>query len=102
MTPKQRTFLVECYSPGVDRGSVEADGARVCSVAAEMRREGVGVSYLHAMFMAADEVVFYVFIAEDARSVAEASRRAGLQFERVVESIELSPTSRTNVEKRPM
>jgi hypothetical protein len=91
MKQKQRTFFVECYSPGIDRESVKADGARASSVAAGMRRDGVAIRYLHAMFMSADEVVFHVFIADDARSVDEASRRAGVRFERIVESIALSP-----------
>ena len=91
MTPKQRTFLVECYSPGIDRGSVEADGVRASSVAEEMRRSGIAVRYSHAMFMSADEVVFHTFVADDARSVDEVSRRAGVRFERIVESFALSP-----------
>lgn len=86
-----RTFFVECYSPGIDRGSVESDGARASSTVAEMRREGIAVEYSHTIFMSADEVVFHVFIADDPRLVDEASRRAGLRFERIVESIELAP-----------
>jgi hypothetical protein len=101
MTPNQRTFIVECYSPGIDRDSVEADGARASSVAADMRRDGVSVRYLHAMFMSTDEVVFHVFIADDARSVDEASRRAGVRFERIVESIALSPRRGATATSRP-
>jgi len=96
MTPRLRTFIVECYSPGIDRESVEEDGVRATSVAAEMRRDGIAVRYLHAMFMSADEVVFHVFLADDARSVDEASRRAGVRFERIVESIALSPSRSTS------
>jgi hypothetical protein len=82
-----RTFLVECYVPGIAEGDVAAAGERARRVADELRAGGRDVAYLGALFVAADEAVFHQFRAVNASVVVEASRMAGLPFERVVESI---------------
>lgn len=53
----------------------------------ELRAGGRDVDYLGALFVAADEAVFHRFRARHVDLVIEASRRADLKFERVVESI---------------
>lgn len=82
-----RTFLVECYLPGVEAADVRAAGERALVAAAESRRDGVGVRYLAAMLMADDDVVFHVFAGPDEGAVREAAVRAQIPFERVVESV---------------
>jgi hypothetical protein len=82
-----RTYLVECYSPGIDRTDVESAAVRAGDVSAELRREGRSVEYIGALLVPADEVVFHVFASTSARAVREASSRAAVRFDRVVESV---------------
>ena len=89
MAQSGRTFLVECYMPGIAERDVAAASERARRVAEELRADGRDVAYLGALFVAADEAVFHQFHASDASVVVDASRRAGLSFERVVESIGL-------------
>jgi hypothetical protein len=82
-----RTFLVECYEPGVDQAEAESAAARVATASAELRAEGRDVEYVGAILVPADEAVFHVFAAGCAGTVREASLRASVQHERVVESV---------------
>jgi hypothetical protein len=82
-----RTFLVECYKSGLDQAEVESAAERVATASAELRAEGHGVEYVGAILVPADEAVFHVFAAESADTVREASLRASVQHERVVESV---------------
>lgn len=83
----KQTYLVECFVPGSDRAAVEAAGQRMREAIADLRAEGCEVEYLRAILVPGDEVVFHVFAAPDASAVREASRRADVDFERVVESV---------------
>jgi hypothetical protein len=85
--PRTRTYVVECYSPAIDRGAVESTGQRAIAAAAELREEGRGVEYRGALLVPGDEVVFHLFTAGSLSAVREASLRAGVDFERVLESI---------------
>ena len=86
-SPGRRTFLVECYAPGLERAAVESAARRAEEAAAALRREGGEVEYEHALLVTGDEVVFHVFAAEDQESVRLVSERAALAFERIVESV---------------
>jgi hypothetical protein len=79
---KALTFVVECYSPAVSREAVQAAGARARTATAEL-----GAEYLGALLVPGDEVVFHLFAAGSAEVVREASTRAGVDFERVLESV---------------
>src|SRR5205823_9679543 len=81
-----RTYLVECYSPGIERAEVEFAGDRARTASAELREEGRKVEYVGAILVPGDEVVFHVFASESAATVHEASVRASFAYERVVES----------------
>jgi hypothetical protein len=89
----RRTYLVECYAPGIDRARVGSEAARAAAAAAELRADGVSVEYLQALLVCADEVVFHVFASDGAAAVREASLRAGVAFERVLESVALDAHS---------
>src|SRR5437588_3570501 len=82
-----RTYLVECYAPGIERAEVESAGDRARTASAELREEGRKVEYVGAILVPGDEVVFHVFASECAAAVREASVRASFECERVVESI---------------
>ena len=82
-----RTYLVECYSPGVDRADVAASGSRAQLAADAMSASGDEIEYLGALLVAEDEVVFHVFRAARQELALKAARRATLPFERIVESV---------------
>jgi hypothetical protein len=86
-TSVTRTYLVECYTPGIDAVQVESDAHRVLAASADLREEGREIEYVGAMLVPRDEVVFHVFASECERAVREASFRASVDYERVVESI---------------
>jgi hypothetical protein len=90
-----RTYLVECYTPGIDRAAVESAGARATAAAAQMRAEGHRVEYVQALFVSADEAVFHVFAADEPTAVREAVIRAGVAFERIVDAVEIGRPERT-------
>jgi len=84
--PAVSTWLAESYSPGIRREDVAAAEERAASAVATLRGEGVAVAYLGALLVAGDEVVFHVFEADGATSVAEAVGRAAIEVARVVEA----------------
>jgi hypothetical protein len=84
---QSRTYLLECYKPGLERAEVESASGRALAAAADLREEGRNVEYAGAILVPEDEVVFHVFLADSADAVREASVRASVEYERVVESI---------------
>jgi hypothetical protein len=80
-------FLVEAY---VSRSGA-ATGTRhveeVSLAAEQITREGRYVCLRQSIFVPEDETGFYLFHAQSGEAVREAARRAGLQFERVVEAV---------------
>ncbi|HEY6569752.1 MAG TPA: hypothetical protein VIZ22_05650 [Candidatus Limnocylindrales bacterium] len=87
MASSRRTFLVECYGPDIDAGSVAAAGARARAACDRLERVGVDAHYLGAVLVAEDDVVFHAFAGADAAGIEVVCREAGLVHERVVESI---------------
>jgi hypothetical protein len=87
-----RTYLVECYSPGIDRGGVESAAGRARASATALRNEGRGVEYTGAILVSEDEVVLHVFAADGPAAVREASVRAQVPFERIVEAVTIAAT----------
>ncbi|HEY7936215.1 MAG TPA: hypothetical protein VID26_03710 [Candidatus Limnocylindrales bacterium] len=85
--PRLRTFMVECYAPGIQAIDVAADGDRAQAAAEAMRRDGRRIEYVRGLLIPLDEVVFHLFRAQDAGLVREAVSRAAVTCERIVESI---------------
>lgn len=82
----RRTYLVECFAPGIEPPSVEAAARRARASAAALQAEGRDVNYVNAILVCDDEVIFHVFTAEGPEAVREASVRAQVPFERIVEA----------------
>jgi hypothetical protein len=91
--PRLRSFLVECYSPGIERDEVAAAGDRSEVAAEALRRTGREIEYVRALLVPLDEVVFHLFVAQDASLVREAVSRASVTYERIVESIVVETAS---------
>jgi hypothetical protein len=82
-----RTWLVECYGPGIGESSVAAASDRARAAVEVERAGGADIEYLGALVMPTDEAVFHAFAADEPARVAETSSRAGLRYERIVESV---------------
>ncbi len=94
--PRLRAFMVECYAPGIEAAGVAADGARAQAAAEAMQREGRRIEYVRGLLLPMDEVVYYLFLAQDAGLVCEAVSLAAVTCERIVESIVLEAGSEAN------
>lgn len=81
-------YLVESYTPKRGRDDLSSLVARARHASAAMRRDGVAVRYLRPILVPEDEICFHLFEAPSAEAVGEASRRAELVYERIVETAE--------------
>jgi hypothetical protein len=86
-------YLVDWYRPGVGEDLLEQMSAKLEARAERSTVEGVPVRLLLTLSAPADEVVFGVFTAGSAESVARICRQAGLPTDRVVEVIERPGTA---------
>ncbi len=59
-----------------------------------MRGEGTPVRYLGSTIVPDDEACFCEFEAPSQAAVAEANRRAGVAFDRIVPAVAVSPAAR--------
>ena len=82
-----RTWLVECYGPGIGEATFAAASDRARAAVEVERAAGAEIEYLGALVMPADEAVFHAFASDEASRVATTSARAGLRYERIVESV---------------
>ena len=102
MAGPQAVFVAECYAPASGVDASAAGVVRVGAVCADLRAAGAEVVYLGALIVPNDELAFHVFVAPEAGDVQQASRRAGLRVERVVQSVavcfgQAPPTSRKSL-----
>jgi Protein of unknown function (DUF4242) len=81
-------FLAELYLSRADAGGAREAAARARTAADELARDGRSLRFVRTTFVPGDETCFVVFEADAAETVAEAGRRAGLAFERIVTAIE--------------
>jgi hypothetical protein len=80
-------FLVELYVARHDRDIVERHVEQARAAAEELAREGVAVRCLRSIFLPEDETCLLLYDAARAEDVAEAARRAGVSYERIVEAV---------------
>jgi Nickel responsive protein SCO4226-like len=85
---RSKSYLVECYWPGVSEEVLAAAVERAREAAAELRRHGGEVDFLTAILVPADETVFCLFDGAEA-DVHAVSERAGVPFERVLTSLRI-------------
>jgi hypothetical protein len=84
---EQTTYLVEWYAPDVARAEVEAAAARISASVADPESEGQAIAYIGALLVPHDEMVFHLFTASSEAAVRDASLRAAVVFDRVVEAV---------------
>jgi hypothetical protein len=83
-----KSYLVECYWPGVSAERFASAAKRVQAEAATLRRKGGTVVFRGSILVPADESVFCLFDGIEA-DVRAASEGAGIHFERVLESLRI-------------
>lgn len=81
-------FLIEVYAPDGPSGFADAV-ERVRAAAGAMTGEGVPVRYRRALLVCGDDASLHVIEAPSREAVIETTRRAGLEFERIVEVLDL-------------
>ena len=86
-------FLVEHYWPGVTGETFARAAERVRQAADELASSAAQITFMHSTLVLEDENAFCVFAAASADLVAEAYARAGVEFERIVEAVELEAGS---------
>ena len=85
-----QTFLVEHYWPGVTASAFGAAAERVRTSVEALAGEGKALRYLHSTLVPQDEAGFCVVAAGSRELVEEAYARAGVEFQRIVESVEVA------------
>jgi hypothetical protein len=80
------SYIVECYWPGVSSETLTSAARRAREAASELRRQGGDVDFVGSILVPADETVFWLFEGREA-DVRAASERAGVPFERILESL---------------
>jgi hypothetical protein len=81
-----KSYLVECFWPGIDQEQLATATRRVEKNAIAMRDAGADVRFLGSLLMPADEVVFCLLRGSEA-DVRTACAGAGIPVERVIESL---------------
>jgi hypothetical protein len=83
-----KSYLVECYWPGVSEEKLAVAVGRAHEAASELRDQGRELRFLGSILVPADETVFCLFDGAEA-DVRTASEQAGVPFERVLESLRI-------------
>jgi hypothetical protein len=80
-------YLAELYLPRSGSDGLHDAARRARTAAKELTAEGTAVRYLRSIFVPQDETYFLLYEAESADAVAEASARAGIAVERIVDAV---------------
>ena len=78
-------YVVERYLPGVSRADLERQLERL-----EHATRGTHVEYLGSTIVPDDEACFCQFDGPSEEAIADANRRAGLPFDRIVAAVAVS------------
>jgi hypothetical protein len=84
-SPEAESFVAECFWPGVRVADLKALDERARMSAADLELAGERVRYLGSILMRQDEVVLCEFEGS-AGAVRAAAERAGVPFERILET----------------
>lgn len=82
-------YLVELYLTRAGADGLRDAARRARAAAEEMTREGTPIRHLRAIFLGADEICFHLYEAGSAELVLEASRRAAIPVDRLVEAVDV-------------
>jgi hypothetical protein len=86
-------YLVERYLPGIAAAELERALERLEETTRELQREGAEIRYLGSTIVPEDEACFCQFDAHSEELVAEANRKAGIEFDRIVSALAVASTA---------
>jgi uncharacterized protein DUF4242 len=89
-------YVVERYLPGLSRSDL-LHGLSRLERAQELQGEAAEVRYLDSTVVLEDEACFCRFAGPTEAAVAEANRRAGLPFDRIVSAVTVQPERSTTM-----
>ena len=98
--PSPKEYLVEVYVPRLGEDELQRAAERARSAAEEMSREGIPLRFIRSVFIPEDETCFWLYEGPSAAAVGEASRRAAISFERVVEARQFAAQQRSDCGRR--
>jgi len=81
-------YLVESYLSRTRTAELAPTKDRARRSAEAMRAEGIFVRHVRSTFLAEDEVCLHLFDAPSAGAAEEVSRRAEIEYDRIVEAVE--------------
>ena len=82
------SYLVESYLSRKRATELATTTNRARQAAEAMCEDGIPVRHVRATFLAEDEVCLHLFEAPSAEAAGEASRRAAIAYDRIVEAVE--------------
>lgn len=93
-----RGYLAECYWPGVSAEKLAGAVERAERAAGDLRGQGRSLDFLGSILVPADEIVFWLFGGQEA-AVRAVSEKAGVPFERILESLRIQAGAQTKGER---
>lgn len=81
------SFLVEGYLAAPDHAQLASLAQRVRALEA-----GEAIRHVGSLILLEDEICFHIFEAPSAAALVEASQRAGLEYDRIVETTWIAGT----------
>jgi hypothetical protein len=87
-----RSFLVECYWPGVTEQQLGRSVSQARTAAERLRQHGRDVRLVSSILIPADETVFWLFDGDEA-DVRAATEQAGFGVERILPSVRFDSAS---------
>ena len=88
-------YVVERYLPGLAQSELLSSLERLGPATEKLRSEGTPVQYLGSTIVPSDEACFCQFEGPSEAAVAEANRRAGVPFHRIVAAVTVSAPVKT-------
>jgi hypothetical protein len=81
------SYLIEGYLPRSRAAELTESVARLRRAAEALMAEGVRVRHVRSSFLPADELFLHVLEAESAEAAGDATTRAGVSPERIIEEV---------------
>ncbi len=86
-------FMVESYPVGLTADELTAASNRADRVAEQFRLDGIDVRLIESTLVPAEESLFCIFEAPSREVVEEVAIRAALPIERLIEAVDVGPTT---------
>jgi hypothetical protein len=84
-----KSYLAECYWPGVSEQRLAAAHSRIRRATDELRKRGHELEFIGSILVPVDETVFCLFDGTEER-VRRVGEQARIPFERILESLRIA------------